>query len=111
MTTSWGGTSLPDPTNITLADELVGAQYVTADAALNTDSIATRTRYSLTWSAITAAQMTTIKGKATTNTSASLVMPVYGTVMVIPIRNSFQSNTVGGASAAVNCSCEVRSTS
>ena len=111
MTTSWGGTSLPDPTAISLVDELVGSQYITADGALNTDSIATRTRYSLTWSGITAAEMATIQSKATTNSSASLVMPVYGTVTVIPVRNSFRSDTVGGASAAVNCSCEVRSTS
>lgn len=111
MTTSWGGTSIPDPTAIALTDELVGSQYLTADGALNTDSIATRTRYSVTWSAITAAEMATIYGKATTNSSASLVLPVYGTVTVIPVRNTFRSDTVGGASAKVNCSCEVRSTS
>ena len=35
MTTSWGGTSLPDPTNITLSEDHVGAQYLTADGAMN----------------------------------------------------------------------------
>ena len=33
MTTSWGGTSLPDPTNITLLDDR-GAQFQTIDGVL-----------------------------------------------------------------------------
>lgn len=109
MTTSWGGVTLADPVSIALREDHVGAQYITADGALNTDTIKTELRFALEWKNITYAQFGAIYTKATTDASASLVMPIYGTVTVIPVRGSLSSSTTGGASAAVNCSCEVRS--
>ena len=111
MTTSWGGTSIPDPTNITLSEEHVGTQYLTANGATNTDTIKTELRFSLSWELITYAQFGTIYGKALTNASASLVLPIYGTITVIPVRGQLQSTPVGGASALVNVSCTVRTVS
>ena len=46
MTTSWGGTSLPDPTNITLLDDFAGAQFQTIDGVLHTDERNHRTAVS-----------------------------------------------------------------
>ena len=108
MTTSWGGTSIPDPTNITLSEDHVGAQYLTANGTMNTDTIDTELRFSLSWELITYAQFGTIYTKALTNASASLVLPIYGTITVIPVRGQLQSTPVGGASALVNVSCVVR---
>lgn len=108
MTTSWGGTSLPDPTNITLADDFVGSQYLTADGGMNTDSLKTELRFTLEWSLITYAEFGNIYTKALTNSSSSLVIPIYGTITVIPIRNTLTSSPVGGKSALVNASCTVR---
>lgn len=111
MTTTWGGTSIPDPSKIALAEDHVGAQYLTANGALNTDTTKTELRFTLTWELITYAQFGTIYGKALTNASAALVLPIYGSITVIPVRGQLQSSPVGGASALVNCSCVVRTVS
>lgn len=111
MTTSWGGTSIPDPTTITLAEDHVGAQYLTADGALNTDTIDTELRISLSWELITYAEFGTIYTKVLANASATLIIPVYGTFTVIPVRGQTQSSVVGGKSALVNASCVVRTVS
>lgn len=111
MTTSWGGTSIPDPTTISLAEDFVGTQYLTANGAMNTDTIKTELRFSLAWELITYAQFGTIYTKALTNASATLVLPIYGSVTVIPVRGQLQSSAVGGASALVNVSCIVRTVS
>ena len=108
MTTTWGGTSLPDPTNITLSEDHVGTQYLTADGVMNTDTQKTELRFALEWRGITYAQFGTIYGKALVNTSASLVLPIYGTITVIPVRGRLTSTPVGGASGVVNVTCEVR---
>lgn len=108
MTTSWGGTSLPDPTNITLQEDFVGSQYLVASGAMNTDQLKTALRFTVEWENITYAQFGTIYGKALTNASASLVLPIYGTITVIPIRGSLSSTPTGGAATTVNCSCQVR---
>jgi hypothetical protein len=111
MTTTWGGTSIPDPTTWTATDELVGAQYLTADGALNTDSIATRLRISVRWELITAAQRDTLKTKAITNSSATLVLPSSDSYSVLPLRNTWTATPVGGVSALWNVSCDLRTTS
>ena len=64
MTTSWGGTSLPDPTNITLLDDFAGAQFQTIDGVLHTDERATELRFQLEWNAVTVGQFGTISTKA-----------------------------------------------
>jgi len=111
MTTSWGGTSIPDPVSIEEVELFKGTQYDTADGTLNTDSIATRKRYNIAWGQVTTTEHGTIRTKATTNSSASLVLPVYGTVTVVPVRGSFRSSVIGGASTKLNCSCTVETTS
>lgn len=111
MTTTWGGTSIPDPTNITMSEDYVGAQFLTADGALNTDTIDTELRISLTWELITYAEFGTIYSKILTNVSATLVLPVYGTFTVIPVRGQTQTGAVGGKSTLVNASCVVRTVS
>jgi len=111
VTTSWGGTSLPDPSTITVAEDFVGSQFLTADGALNTDQLKTELRFSLTWELITYAEFGTIYGKALTNTSSTLVLPIYGSVTVIPVRGQLQSSAVGGKSPLVNLSCTVRTVS
>ena len=111
MTTSWGGTSLPDPTNITLLDDFAGAQFQTIDGVLHTDERATELRFQLEWNAITYAQFGTIYTKALTNTSATIIFPLYAEspgLTVLPIRGSLSSTPVGGASEKVNVSCAVR---
>ena len=111
MTTSWGGTSLPDPTNITLLDDFAGAQFQTIDGVLHTDERATELRFQLEWNAVTAGQFGTIYTKALTNTSATIIFPLYAEspgLTVLPIRGSLSSTPVGGASSKVNVSCSVR---
>ena len=111
MTTAWGGKSIPDPSTIDVAEDHVGTQYLTANGAMNTDTIKTDLQFSLTWELITYAQFGTIYTKALTNAASTLIMPIYGSVSVIPVRGQLQSSTVGGKSPLVNVSCTVRTVS
>jgi len=111
MTTSIGGTSVPDPTGISFTTATVGAQYNTADGALNSDTIKEERVYQLTWGGITPAQMETIAGKAIVYTAAAWIFPDYAPSpgkSCIPVMNSFSSSHVGGKSGAVNCSVSIR---
>lgn len=111
MASTWGGTAITAETTWTIADEFVGSQYVTADGALNSDTIATVKRLSLRWDLITSAERDTLYTKATTNSSATLVLPSGDSYTVIPLRGTFRASPVGGKSALWNVSCDVRTTS
>lgn len=107
MTTSWGGTSLPDPVKVERVEDFVGAQYLVASGALNTDTIAAYKRYRLRWELITRNEADTILGKATTQASAALVVPGINSTNVQPIRNTYAEEAIG-VTPAWNVSCEVR---
>lgn len=109
MTTSWGGTSIPDPVSLERSEEHVGAQYVVASGAMVTDSIATKYRFALSWGLITTAERDTIRGKATTQASAALVAPGVSSTNVEPVRNTYRESAVG-ITPVWNVSCEVRTT-
>lgn len=109
MTTSWGGTTLPDPEGYERSEEFVGSQYLLASGALGTDAITSRYRFAISWSLVTTAEKDAIATKATTTASSALVMPGLTSTNVEPIRGSFRASPVG-VTPVWNVSCEVRTT-
>ncbi len=107
MTTSWGGTSLPDPTDISVSEDSNIVQYKVISGVLRTNELSTGIRYDISWKSITAAQFATIYGKASTYSSATLVLPEYGSFTMTPIRGTLRGSLVGGASEKHNISCSV----
>ena len=100
MTTSWGGTSLPDPTNITLAGRLRGRAVPDHRRRAAYRRTQHRTAVSTRMEPVTAGQFGTIYTKALTNSSATIIFPLYAEspgLTVLPIRGSLSSTPVGGA--------------
>lgn len=95
MTTSWGGTSLPAPSEIKIYDEWIGQQYVVASGAMVSDGLATKKVLLLTWKGVTTAEKDTLYGKATTLASANLILPDGVTYAVTPLRKTFNAEAVG----------------
>ena len=54
-----------------------GAQFQTIDGVLHTDERTTELRFQLEWNAVTAGQFGTISTKALTNSSATIIFPLY----------------------------------
>lgn len=110
MTTTWGGTAIPDPEGWDENAAAIGAQFYTADGALNTHVIKAENTMALRWSLITRSEKNAIKTLATTYSAADLVLPVayIDTRSVIPLINTWTSAPVGGASTLWRCSCTVR---
>lgn len=108
MATTWDSASIPDPTGWEIDDALVGSQYVTADASLRTDSIATKRTIRLRWELITAAQRDTIYGKHIGTSATTLELPGGDSYSVIGVRNSYRAAPSGGASGTWSLSLAVR---
>lgn len=108
MTTTWGGTSIPDPEGWDEPAAAIGAQFYTADGALNTHIIKMEITLVLRWSLVTLAEKNILRAKANTFSSSSLVTPYSSSVTVIPLINTWTAAPVGGASTKWKCSCTVR---
>ena len=110
MTTSWGGTSLPDPTNITLLDDFAARSSRPSTACYIPTNATPNCGFNSEWNAVTVRSSARFT-KALTNTSATIIFPLYAESpgpTVLPIRSSLSSTPVGGASSKVNVSCSVR---
>ena len=107
MTTTWGGTSLPNPTDISAAEDSNIVQYKVISGVLRTNEFSTGIRYDITWSGITGEEFFTIYGKASTYSSDTMEIPGYGSFTMTPIRGSLRGSLVGGASVKHNISCSV----
>lgn len=98
MATSLGGTALAEPTagregyQRTEIDQ--GAHYELASGALVFDYVTARYRHKLTWSGITAAERTTIKGKFddAKATALALVPPSGGSYTVLAVPSSWRED-------------------
>ena len=108
MANTWGGTAIPLPTKYDRRPELVGAQYVLADGSLRTDSITSKAVIDLEFSGITAAERTTLLGKFTTYSSASLAIQDESAENVIPVANSCNVSRIPGGAEIYTVSGQVR---
>ena len=111
MTTSWGGTSLPDPISVNVVDASSGAQFETIDGALHTDIRRNELQLQIDWGWVSYTVFGQILSKALTFTSSTFITEIYAEspgLTVVPILRSLNSSTVGGASGEVRVSCAVR---
>lgn len=108
--TNWDG-AIANVSDYNLSDAHVGSQYVTADGAFNTDTIASKQQIMLKWEMLTQAQRNTIFAKVVANTSGTLTIngvSFGGGGNFLPVRGSWSENTVPGAGGYVNCSVVLR---
>lgn len=86
MAITWGGTSLPNPSQYPITYRQIGSALTVASGAQVFDIIAQKMEITLTWNGITTAEKDSIVTKATAFSSASLVLTNVGgpTVSVIP---------------------------
>lgn len=110
MTTSWNGTSLPDPEGWEDALKYTGKQAVTADGATHFDINARYRQVAIRWTNITRAQAEAIRTEALTMAQATLILASLTTLSAFPMRNTFRMATVGGASALYDVTVSVYTT-
>lgn len=98
MTTTWNGTSIPDPETWEDADFFIGSQRVMADGSRVADYITGDRVLVIRWTNITAAQMAAIRTRCESTASTDLVLPDGYTYTCEPIPDSYVDKTTPGAS-------------
>lgn len=97
MAITWGGTSIPNPSQYPITYLQIGSALTVASGAQVFDIIAQKRQITLTWRGVTTAEKDSIVTKASAFSSASLVLTNVGgpTVSVIPQPGQLTIEAIG----------------